>query len=308
MGADATSRLVGIVMAAVGGLAALYVIAWIADEIILWRKRSSVKMKTFLDVVYDPAYPTGKLDLYKPGGAANGRPLVVYVHGGDWEYGDKSALSSDPYLTTFNALVAAGYWVASVNYRLAPAYLFPAMIQDVKSAIRWLKNHAGTYGFDPTRIAVWGSSAGGHLAACAGQSGTPVAWEAGGNPGPDSSVKAVVDWYGSVNPDTMSPPATNPTVFTTVFGQPPYTAVAATTYVSATSKPTLLQHGASDGGVPPSQSQEFYDDLVAAGVYAQLVLVQNAGHQFAPSPPGSTINPSLPQIAGQVVSFLQGHL
>ena len=86
----------------------------------------------------------------------------MYVHGGGLEHGDKAG----DILNTGNLpRLWDGYAMASVNYRLAPAAIWPVQIQDCKAAIRWLKAHAHQYGYDPSRIAVIGESVGGHLAA-----------------------------------------------------------------------------------------------------------------------------------------------
>ncbi len=111
--------------------------------------------------------------------------------------------------------------VASVDYRLtsqaglygAFPVTFPAQIEDVKGAIRFLRANAGTYGLDPTRFGAWGSSAGGHLAALVGTSGGVAALEGttGGNLAFSSSVQAVCGWFGPIdvlqmNPDVTTPP------------------------------------------------------------------------------------------------------
>jgi acetyl esterase/lipase len=112
----------------------------------------------------DGGGPQQQLDLYIPTEGKN-IPLVVYVHGGGWEHGDKAGDSLNP---NNLQLLWDGYAMASVNYRLAPAAIWPAQIQDCKAAIRWLRAHANQYGYDPNRIAVIGESVGGHLAAMLG--------------------------------------------------------------------------------------------------------------------------------------------
>ena len=106
-----------------------------------------------------------KLDLYLPEGQGP-FPLIIWVHGGGWTSGDKSlsANSSQIRQTT------RGYAVASVNYRLSQEAKFPAQIEDCKAAVRWLRANATQYNVDPSRVAAWGSSAGGHLVALMGTS------------------------------------------------------------------------------------------------------------------------------------------
>lgn len=110
------------------------------------------------------------LDLYLPPKTlqkpAHGFPLVVYIHGGGWLGGDSHHSGT---FVDFPGVLASlslrGYVVASVNYRLSSEAKFPAPVQHVKAAIRWLRSRASEYAIDPTRVMAWGASAGGHLAA-----------------------------------------------------------------------------------------------------------------------------------------------
>ncbi|WP_460825258.1 alpha/beta hydrolase fold domain-containing protein, partial [Massilia solisilvae] len=118
----------------------------------------------------DPGYAPLRLDLYLPPGAASSapRPLVVFVHDGGWHGGSRrtnGAFADWP--LALAALAARGYVVASIDYRLAPQANFPAPVQDVKDALRWLRSKAGAYGIDRAKVLVWGAGAGAHLAALA---------------------------------------------------------------------------------------------------------------------------------------------
>jgi acetyl esterase/lipase len=125
-------------------------------------------------VVYrtQPGYRPLTLDLYLPPAAArrpaHGFPLVVYIHGGAWMGGNlrRSGVFVD-FPAVLAALAARGYVVASVDYRLSSEAIFPAQIQDVKAAIKFLRLHAADYRIDPARAIAWGASAGAHLAALA---------------------------------------------------------------------------------------------------------------------------------------------
>lgn len=120
--------------------------------------------------------PDGKplhLDIYlPPTTSAEPLPVVVWMHGGAWIHGNKDRCP-------FAFLAGEGYAVVSINYRLADVAIFPAQIHDCKAAIRWIRGHAEKYGFDPTRIAATGGSAGGHLAALLGTSGGVAKLEPG---------------------------------------------------------------------------------------------------------------------------------
>lgn len=125
------------------------------------------------------------LDLYLP--QAMRPPVVIWVHGGAFMMGDKTAPQS------LDTLLAAGFAVVSINYRLTGTDLWPAQLEDVVAAVNYVRGHAGDLGVDGGRIALFGASAGGFLVATAGiaLAGTPGA------------VQAVVDWYGPVQFTTM---------------------------------------------------------------------------------------------------------
>ena len=126
------------------------------------------------------------LDLYRPAGP-DPAPLVVFMHGGGWLRGDRSMVS--PQFASWRPgplarLAADGFAVASVDYRLSGEARFPAQLEDVSAAVDWLTGQAAEYGFDASRIVLWGESAGAHLAALLGLQST------------GSRVRGVVDWYG----------------------------------------------------------------------------------------------------------------
>jgi acetyl esterase/lipase len=140
----------------------------------------------------DGGGPQQQLDLYIPTEQKN-MPLVVFVHGGGWEHGDKAGDSLNP---NNLQLLWDGYAMASINYRLAPAAIWPAQIQDCKAAIRWLKAHAHEYGYDASRIAVVGESAGGQLVAVLGTTSGSKTFDVGENLDSSSDVTCVVDLFG----------------------------------------------------------------------------------------------------------------
>ena len=132
--------------------------------------------------------PRQKLDLYVPATAKG--PLIVWIHGGGWVGGSKD---NPPGL----AMLAGGCCVASVEYRFSQEAPFPAQIFDAKSAIRFLRAHAGEYQLDPARVGAWGTSSGAHLAALLGTSADVKELEGDlGNTDQSSRVQAVVDCYG----------------------------------------------------------------------------------------------------------------
>lgn len=123
-----------------------------------------------VELIPDVCYSTveGKrllLDILRPAEQLDQPiPVIVEIHAGGWAYGEKYAERNRPFANL-------GYFTVSLNYRLADEAIFPAQIDDVKQAIRWLKTQADTYHIDPQHIGIWGVSSGGHLAALLGTSG-----------------------------------------------------------------------------------------------------------------------------------------
>jgi acetyl esterase/lipase len=139
-------------------------------------------------LAYGADSPNQVVDLYVPGDTGPW-PLIVAIHGGAFMKGNRTW--ELPHLP---ALLGRGYAVASVEYRLSSEALFPAGVRDVKQATAYLRAHAGELNLDPSFFAAWGRSAGGHLAAMLGvTSGRATEFDREHG---DSSVQAVVDWYG----------------------------------------------------------------------------------------------------------------
>jgi acetyl esterase/lipase len=133
------------------------------------------------------------LDLYRPsvrGVEGPGLPVIVFLHGGGWSGGTRT---TGPDFKRFFA--QDGFAMVSIEYRLAPAITFPANVEDVKTAVRWIRANAQRLNLDPARIGLWGTSAGGHLAAVAALS-PPGMFEGIGNLDQSSAVQCVLDAYG----------------------------------------------------------------------------------------------------------------
>jgi acetyl esterase/lipase len=252
------------------------------------------------------AAPNGKpllLDLYLPVDVDKPLPVIVWLHGGGWRIGDRK-LGPD-----FRVLFAErGYAMASIEYRLSGEALFPAQIHDVKAAIRWLRSVANEYGLDSGHIGLWGSSAGGHLAALAGTTGEGILEDLElGCADFSSEVQAVVDGYGptdflqldaynkeiAVSIDTESellkPPGQHEAADSPesqLLGAPilsvPHLVREANpiTYVKSGLPPFLLMHGLNDTAVTAHQSELLYEALIAKGNEATLCLIEGLGHAF----------------------------
>lgn len=231
------------------------------------------------------------LDLFLPRGKSDKpRPLVVYIHGGGWRAGSKEGGFGR--LRPF--LEETEFAGAAINYRLTNEASWPAQIHDCKAAIRWLKAHAGEYGYDADRIAVWGTSAGGHLVGMLGVSGDVPGLEGklGKHLDQESGVTCVVNYFGPSNLLTMDDFPTSikhsaadspegKLVGGALLEKKKITVNASpVTHVSAGDAPMLLAHGTRDKLVPYQQSVEFSERLRKEGVEFVFITMDGAGHGF----------------------------
>jgi acetyl esterase/lipase len=245
------------------------------------------------------ADPAQKMDIYFP--ASGGPwPALLYVHGGSWMRGDKSEA-----MMLAGNMTAQGYLVVSINYRLYPPDRFPAMIEDVKCAVRSLRAHASEYNLDPQRIGAVGVSAGGHLVALLGTSDPSDGWDVGEYPDQSSRVQAVVAMAGVMDLSRNFPNADIEAMKRVGFGEYNVAQASPITHVTSDDPPFLLIHGDRDELVPYEQSQLMYDRLQQMNVPAQLVIVKNARHSFT-APEGTS--PSLLEINQIILDFLAKYL
>jgi len=244
------------------------------------------------------------LDVYRPKTAPKEpMPAIVWIHGGAWAYGDKERP-----LAGF--LAYYGFFVVSIDYRLAPLNKFPAALEDCKCAVRWLRANAQQMQIDPARIGVWGLSAGGHLAAMVGLTAEAPEFEGnGGHAGQSSKVQAVcaffppTHWQPSVDQDPRQREILLNFLGETYAQNPGlYRRASPLTHVKKDAPPFLLVHGDADPEVPISQSERFEAALREAGVETTFLRVQNADHSFR-SVNGQPVTPTYQDIQRAVVSF-----
>lgn len=213
-----------------------------------------------------------KLDVSTPTEGAGPFPVAIIIHGGGWSGGDKQ----QDITPLFKPLNDAGFVWFSINYRLAPANRWPACFDDVKTAIRWVKQHAGEYKGDPSRIVLFGHSAGGHLAFMAAQTGdTPVQAVVGLAPVTD--FEQDLEQRGGLNKslqDLLDRPQAVTEESRTILRQ-----IGPINHIKAGLPPFLVLQGSMDRTVQPVQSQNFVTRLKLAGVDAELVVVDGAGHR-----------------------------
>ena len=211
------------------------------------------------------------LDAFVPEGGGP-FPACILVHGGGFTKGDKRTFITP----LFEPLGRAGFAWFSIDYRLAPAHRFPACVEDVEAAIRWVKAHAAEYRVDPARIALIGESAGGHLVSLAGtraDAGTRVA--------------AVVPFYAPHDLESrVRAAATVPAWMEGLFGltetnEATWKVLRAASphhHVRPGLAPYLLIHGTKDDKVPFQQSVAFQAKMKAAGNACDLVVIEGGAH------------------------------
>ena len=249
---------------------------------------------THSDLAYAPDSNAQKLDLYLPEGSGP-FPLVMMVHGGGFMFGDKADGAG---LTGVDQLLAAGYAVASINYRLSGEAQYPAQIHDANAAVRFLRANAAQYNLDPDNFGAWGASAGGNLVALLGTTCGVAELEGAdlGNADQSSCVQAVVDWFGPIDFLKMdeqfagtSCPQTHDAADSPeskLVGAPIQTVpdLVKTTnpmnYIDDQDAPFIIQHGTADCNIPPVQGQNLADALAAAigSDNATYTLIDGAGH------------------------------
>ncbi len=248
------------------------------------QKEVTVKVVRNLNYCQVPGNNQQTLDLYTPQTFFHTQklPLIIWIHGGAWQIGDKEDAFPDLF-------VRDGYAFASINYRLTNQAKFPAQIEDCQAAVRFLRAHANEYQIDPNRIGVFGQSAGGHLVALLGTTGDQKAFGGGSNKNVSSKVEAVCDWCGITDFNTIAaqagPSYRLASAVHKLFGGVDTADLKAqaspVTYVaSGNLPPFLIMHGDQDLIVPEAQSEELYQCLKKANADVQFEVVKGAPHQF----------------------------
>ena len=240
--------------------------------------------------------PRQALDLALPEKRATDRPLAViaYIHGGGWRQGSK-----DGGLNRLGAYLATGrYAGVSIGYRLSGEAKWPQQLYDCKAAIRWLKANSKKYGLDPKRIAVYGTSAGGHLVAMLGVTGNNKELEGDLGPYKDysGSVAAVLDYFGPTQfllmnskPSKIDHDAPRSPESLLIGGaiqenKEKTLHAAPMSYISKKACPFLIVHGTKDMAVPFHQSEILDKALDKLEVESILIRVEGGGHGVRGTP------------------------
>jgi len=236
-----------------------------------------------------PGFRPLELDLHRP--EADGAPVVLFLHGGGWRLGSRRVMVPHALPDGFARLTAAGLAVVSADYRLSGEARFPAQLDDVRDALAWVAASGAEHGVDPSRIVLWGESAGATLALLVGL-------------GAPEGVRGIVDWYGPTDLLAMAG-------HTGVDGiadvretgwlgvpapQDPERARAASplSRVQEGAPPVLVAHGEDDDAVPIAQSLALVDALASLGADVELRRVPGAGHLWrAAADPGAELDAAI---------------
>lgn len=241
-----------------------------------------------------------KLALFRPANTPlSESPAIVFVHGGGWRKGSPRQFSRQAYL-----LAERGYVSVCIEYRLSSEAIFPAAIEDVKAAIRWMRANAPKYHVNPDKIAVAGGSAGGHLALLAGTSADEPELEGtGGNNDQSSKVAAVV----AFNPVSRLIGLENEVVDMFMGGSyedvpENFRLATPSTFLDMNDPPMLILHGRADETVPYHDSEVFVNMLMALGVEVEFFGVDGQGHGWF------NAHPHFEETSEVMFKFMDKHL
>ncbi len=295
------------------------------DAKIISVKETSARVDYISDVVYKQISTTStnqslKMEMLLPKLKNKApTPVVVFVKGSGF-----TAMNMDGFMQQRMYLAEAGYAVISVETRVVPQVTFPAAIVDVKAAIRYIRAHAEQFNLDTDKIAIWGDSSGGYAAAFAALTNGVEDFEEGDNLDYSSDIALCIDFYGPTDLTTigkglgkeiedshMSASTTEALLINgTAFGDNPGGSITSDRekadyanpikYIDENDPPFLIFHGTADTLVSSYESKILYQGLKEAGVPADLIMVEGAGH--------GTIEFFQPQLLNMVVEFLNSNM
>jgi acetyl esterase/lipase len=236
-----------------------------------------------------------KLDMAMPKSVDGNLPALMYLSGNGWGHWWGSSFDRNQHAYAIKQAAAHGYVAVAVDYRPTsikdgglPKYRYPAQLQDVRSAVRWLRANSAKYHIDSDRIAAIGFSSGAHLALMLGVQDAEKEPEAGDNDIIYSSkVQAIVTVGGPTELSRMYHEATYPGIaecLSELIGGTPeqreadYYSASPLYFVTKDAPPTLIIQGETDNEVPLNQATLLYDRMIKLGVQAQLVQIRHVGH------------------------------
>ena len=264
---------------------------------------SSIDIRIVRDIPYATESEMQKLDIYMLPEREKPCPVIMWIHPGGFHDGDKDGSAISPssvvnMIKLVQPMLERGYTAVSVNYRLSQEAIFPALMFDVKAAVRWIRANAAEYNFNQDKVAAWGSSAGGYLAAMLATTSDVKELEdlSLGNPDQPSRVTAAVDWYGPTDFLQMDPQhielgqdakvhrAESPEsrlMGAPVTQVPDKCKIASPmTYVKLGNAPIFIQQGKEDQIIPYPQSVVLAEQMSAAIGKENVIfeLIDNVDH------------------------------
>ena len=263
----------------------------------------SIDITIIRDIPYANQSNAQKLDIYMLAKKDKPCPVIMWIHPGGFEEGDKDGSAIAPLaiiniIKLFQPMLERGYAAVSINYRLSHEAVFPALIYDVKAAIRWIRANGSKYHFHSDKIAAWGSSAGGYLAAMLATTGDVRNLEdlSTGNPDQSSRVTVAVDWFGPTDfllmdpqhiqlgqeanvHDPSSPESRLMGAAVTMIPEK-CKAASPMTYIKPGNAPIYIQQGTADPIIPYFQSVMLAEQMAAAIGKENVILelIENVGH------------------------------
>lgn len=257
------------------------------------------------DVEYSRVGGRVAMDVVMPKQGEGPYPTVVCIHGGGFRAGNRAS-----FLPIAYKLAQAGYVAVTVSYRLSPGHQFPAAVEDVKAAVRFLRANADRFQVDPDRIGAAGASAGGTLALMLGVTGGVDQFE-GSGPALDQSsrVQAVVNFFGATNFVKSYGASVDAAEVLPMFlggdvdhAYQLHVQSSPLNWVSPDDAPTLTLHGTKDRYVAFEQGQWITERLREAGVTAEIIAFQDVDHGFG------AFGPRLDEAIASMLVFFNKHL
>ena len=227
-----------------------------------------------IDVVYKKVNGwKGRIDLYTNPNSEYPTPIVLNIHGGGWNHGEKESQ------TGFGSFFKQGYAVANVEYRLVDVAPAPAAIEDVRCALIYLYNNAENLNIDTDKIVIMGGSAGGHLALMAGLLGRNTIYDVDCHYSGDLKVAAIINKYGVTD---LVPLRKAKSVRNWLGKQQNdikfIKSVSPLYYVTTDSPPIFTVHGDGDPIVPYTQSVNLYKALKEHNIKSEFITIPNGKH------------------------------
>jgi len=242
------------------------------------------------------------MDIARPAERTKPLPCIVVIHGGGWRGGNYKV--HDQQILDF---AKQGYVSATVQYRLVPTGRWPAQIEDVKCAVRYLRANADKYGIDKIRFGAIGFSAGAHLSMLLGTMDQKDGLEGtGGNPEQSSKVQAVVSYFGPTDLARKDFPAiVNDMIYEFLGGMPDekgdtYKAASPVTHIDKDDAPILHFQGTKDVLVPYNQAYLLTDAMTKAGLGGRVEMLLGANHGWGGA--------ELAQTTAASLAFFNEHL